>query len=229
MKLTPRSIVSASVAATLLSFANLAPAANVTWGPVTQITSPASLNQTGTFVSALNLGGTQGTLPIAGTDIVFTDGALTAAVGTGTVSNSYNATYYDPTTGDTNLDAVLDSHSYLAGANPAGRARIDLTGLTPGTPYLVQFIGVADIRTCCADRLQTVDDGFGNSSGPLQRGLANSVTGTFIADATTQSLFVSGSNDPGLSGLVLRAIPEPTSLTALALTATTTLLRRRRR
>ena len=234
MKLNARFLVTAAASAVasavVLSFANPASAAQVNWGSITgRIASPADLYQVGTFVTAVNMGGTQGALPIAGTDIVFNNGALTEAVGGGTVSNSYNAVYYDPTTGDANLDIVLDSHSYVAGNNPGSRARIDLTGLTVGTPYVVQVIGVADIRTCCADRLQTVDDGAGNLSAPLQRGLANFAIGSFTADATTQSLFVSGINDPGLSGLVLRAVPEPGSITALALAAATSLLRRRRK
>ena len=229
MKRIARVLVSASAAAVVLSLGTFASAAEINWGSVVgQITSPADLNQTGAFVTALNMGGGQGTLPVAGTDITFTDAALTEAVGGGTVNNSFNATYYDPTTGDLNLDTVLDSHSYVAGNNPDSRARIDLTGLTPGTPYVVQVIGVADIRACCADRIQALDDGAGNFSGDLQRGLANFVVGAFTADATTQSFFVSGINDPGLSGVILRAIPEPGSIAFLALAAGAGLLRRRR-
>jgi hypothetical protein len=218
----------AAAAAVVLCASAAAPAAQITWGPVGQISSTGSLDRTGTFVTALNLGGAQGPQAIAGTDITFTDAALTEAIGTGTVNNSYNATYYDPTTGDAALDAVLDSHSYLAGANPTGRARVELTGLTAGAQYRVQVIGVSDIRGCCSGRNQTVDDGAGNLSGPLQRGLANFVIGTFTADAATQNIFVAGDNDPGLSGLQLRLVPEPASAALLALGAVAGLLRRRR-
>jgi hypothetical protein len=229
MQSRTRSIVTTAAAAAVLSLGNLAPAADITWSPVTRITGPSSLNQTGTFISAINMGGGQGSLPIVGTDITFIDGAITAPVGGGAISNSYNSTYYDPTTGDINLDTVLDSHSYVENNNPNSRGRVDLTGLTPGTPYIIQVIGVADVRGCCSARIQTLDDGAGHISGDLQRGLANSVLGTFIADAATQSFFVSGVNDPGLSGLVLRAVPEPGAFTVLALAAAGTLLRRRRR
>jgi hypothetical protein len=100
--------------------------------------------------------------------------------------------------------------------------------LTIGTPYRVQVFSVADTRTCCADRIQTVDDGAGNTSGPMQRGLGNFVIGTFTANAATQSFFVSGVNDPGLSAVQLRAVPEPTSVALLSLGAAGLLLRRRR-
>jgi hypothetical protein len=226
MRYGTRSIMAAAAAVVLCVNAG-AWAASITWGSVGQITGTGSLDQTGSFVSAINMGGSQGTLPIAGTDITFVDGALTAAVGAGGISNSYNMEYYTPV-GETNLDAVLDSHSYVAGGGETARARVDLAGLTVGAPYRVQVIGVSDLRDCCSGRIQTVDDGAGSISGPLQRGLANFVIGTFTADAATQSLFVGGINDPGLSGLQLRLVPEPASAGLLALAAAVGLLRRRR-
>jgi hypothetical protein len=216
-------------AAVVFCASSAAPAAQITWGSVGQITGTGSLDQTGTLVTAINMGGSQGPQAVAGTDITFNDGALTSAVGTGAVNNSYNMTYYDPTTGDTALDTVLDSHSYIAGGNPNARAQVDLTGLTVGAPYRVQVIAVSDIRGCCSTRTQTVDDGMGNVSGALTRGMANFVIGTFTADAPTQSLFVSGVNDPGLSGLQLRLVPEPASAGLLAFGAVAGLMRRRRR
>ena len=215
-------------AAVVLLASTAASGAQITWGSVGQITGTGSLDQTGSFVTAVNMGGGQGPQVIAGTDITFTDGAITSAVGAGAVNNSYNATYYDPTTGDAALDTVLDSHSYIAGGNPSARGQVDLTGLTPGAPYRVQVIGVSDIRGCCNTRTQMVDDGMGNESGPLTRGMANFVIGTFTADSATQSFFVTGLNDPGLSGVQLRLVPEPASAGMLALGAAAALFRRRR-
>jgi hypothetical protein len=214
----------------LLSAGEAARAAAITWSGVSQITGTSNLLQTGTPVAALNLGGTAGApLPIAGTDITFVDAGLTAVVGAGSVSNTGNGGFYSPVTNNANLDAVLDSHSYITGNNPNSRGRLDLTGLTLGQTYLVQVIGVTDDRVCCTSRTQTVDDGLGHISGNLQRGLANFVTGTFTADAATQSIFVSGVNDPGLSGLVLRAVPEPGVTGMLAAGAAVAMLRRARR
>ena len=87
---------------------------------------------------------------------------------------------------------------------------------------------MSDIRSCCSTRTQTVDDGMGNVSGDLTRGMANFVIGTFRADAATQSFFVSGVNDPGLSGVQLRLVPEPASAGLLCLGAIAALFRRRR-
>ncbi len=213
----------------LLTTAGNAGAAAITWGGVSQITGTGSLIQTGTLVTAINMGGNGGNLSITGTDITFVDGGLTAAVGGGSVSNTGNGGFYSPVTNSTNLDAVLDSHSYITANNPNGRGRMDLTGLTAGQVYVIQLIGVSDDRACCSGRTQTVDDGLGNVSGSLQRGLANSVTGTFTADGTTQSVFVSGVNDPGLSGLILRAVPEPGTTGMLAVAGMAVLLRRSRR
>lgn len=205
-----------------------ASAALITWGPVTSITSPASLDQTGSFITAINAGGNGGApLPVAGTDVVFTDGGLTSA-SVGTITNTGNGGFYSPTTGDANLDAVLDSHSYLGGGNPNSRGQVTLTGLNPGTQYRLQVVGVSDDRACCADRIQTVDDGNGDVSGNLQRSLANTVIGTFTADAATQSFFVSGVNDPGISAYQLRAAPEPGTIALLALGGIGFLARRRR-
>jgi hypothetical protein len=209
--------------------APVASAASITWGSITQITGTSSLSQTGTFVTAVNLGGNGGSLAIGGTDITFSDGGVTAAVGGGGVSNSGNGGFYSPATGDTNLDAVLDSHSYISGNNPNGRGRIDLSGLAVGQAYQVQVIGVADDRACCGTRTQTVDDGLGNTSAAMQRSLAQSTIGTFTADATTQSFFVSGANDPGLSAFVVRAVPEPAAMGVLALGAGMLVRRRARR
>jgi hypothetical protein len=69
---------------------------------------------------------------------------------------------------------------------------------------------------------------MGNVSGELTRGMANFVIGTFTADSTTQSFFVSGVNDPGLSGVQLRLVRGPASAGLLALGALAALFRWRR-
>ena len=95
-----------------------------------------------------------------------------------------------------------------------GRGEIVLPNLTPGNSYQVQFIAVADDRTCCSTRSQTVDDGNGNFSNTLLRGTGDWVVGSFVADSLEQSIFVAGINDPGFSALVVRdtsAVPEPSS------------------
>ncbi len=224
MKLASRLLAGALVAVGTFS----ASAATISWGPVTTITSAGSLDQTGSLVTAINAGGNQGAQTVAGTDITFNDGGITTAL-TGTVSNSGNGGWYSPTTGNAGLDVVLDSHSYISGGNPGGRGQIDITGLTPGVQYRLQVVGVSDDRACCGDRIQTVDDGSGDVSGNLQRALANTVIGTFTANSSTQSFFVSGVNDPGISAYQVRAVPEPAVLGIFGIGAMGLLARRNRR
>ena len=224
MKFVAKVVAAAALAALSLS----ASAASITWGSVTTITSPSSLDQVGSFISAVNAGGTAGApLPVAGTDVTFVDGGPTSA-SIGTINNTGNGGFYSPTTGNANLDAVLDSHSYLSNGNPNSRGQVTLTGLTPGQGYRIQVIGVSDDRSCCLDRTQTIDDGNGDVSGALRRGSANAVIGTFTADSSSQSFFVSGINDPGLSGYQVRAAPEPATFGLLGVGAMAFLARRRR-
>ena len=100
--------------------------------------------------------------------------------------------------------------------NPA-TGSITVNNLTVGAIYQVQLIAVADSRGCCSARTYEPDDGQGNftTGVTLQRGLFQSVLGTFTADAATQTIQwrslndASGNNDPGFSGLiVLEIIPD---------------------
>jgi hypothetical protein len=225
MKIVSRLLAGALVAVGTFT----ASAATISWGPVTTITSASSLDQTGALVTAINAGGNQGPQAVGGTDITFNDGGITMAVNGGTVSDSGNGGWYSPTTGDAGLDVVLDSHSYISGINPNGRGQIDITGLTSGVQYRLQVIGVSDDRACCGDRIQTVDDGNGDVSGNLQRSLANTVIGTFTADSSIQSFFVSGDNDPGISAYQVRAVPEPAALGIFGVGAMGLLARRNRK
>jgi len=142
---------------------------------------------------------------------------------------SYDTGYYPGNTGDPDLNALLDSHSYRVG-NPT-TATISLLNLIPGTGYQVQLITVADNRGCCDNRVYEPDDGQGNFTTGLQlrRGNYESVIGTFTADNATQNILLrslnnaSGNDDPGLSGIVLfevsTIIPEPSTFLVWSLLA----------
>lgn len=126
----------------------------------------------------------------------------------------YNAAWFPNSTGDGDLDALLDSHSWL-GANP-GEVTVTINNLIPGNTYQVQLIAVADSRGCCAGRTYEPDNGLGvyNTGVQLSRGQFQQVTGTFTADAISQnilwrSLGAGGpNNDPGFSGLVVLRLPS---------------------
>ncbi|MEM7314838.1 MAG: PEP-CTERM sorting domain-containing protein, partial [Planctomycetota bacterium] len=88
-----------------------------------------------------------------------------------------------------------------------------------------QLIAGVDGRGCCQDRTQVMQDtldGSGNNSAPLARSSdltgsgirrANSVIGTFTADSTSQTIFISGATDPTISGYVLSQLGDVASLT----------------
>ncbi|MDB4713233.1 PEP-CTERM sorting domain-containing protein [bacterium] len=188
----------------------LSQAATVSWGPVGSGIQVGDLITDGSPYAAVNGGADTAGGAVTIGDNVFTVGPINTAV-TGSVSNTNNGGFYSPSSGDANLDIIMDSHTYISAANPNGVGQIDIP-VTPGNSYLVQFIGVGDDRGCCLGRTQFVEDGNGNISGALTRGDGDWVVGTFTADDVNQSFFVSGANDPGLSGLIVRdlgAVPEP--------------------
>jgi hypothetical protein len=216
----------ATSVALALAAAGQANAAEISWKPSFIIDDPSDIkNPPGSSVhAALDFNTAEGAATSPdGDDII--NGIPFIAVNNGSPGSvttsfsdgpSFNATYHPGGTGDGDLDDLLDAHSYLGGGT--GTATITLEGLSVGQPYLIQAIGVADLRGCCADRTYEPDDGLGNftTGVTVQRGLFQSTLGTFTADAETQafqwrSLGGMGNNDPGFSGLVVLAIPEPSS------------------
>jgi hypothetical protein len=215
----------------LLALGLLAPvqtnAAVISWGPtfvmddVSDVSNPAG----STVHFAADFNSVVGSTTPGGDDVInglpFTvvdqniPGLLTTTIANGP---SFNTIYHPGGTGDQDLDDLLDSHSYIA-ANP-GTASFTIEGLNTGDLYQIQVIGIADSRACCAGRIYETDDGQGNFTDPpfatLQRGMFQSVLGTFTADSSIQTFQLRslastpGNNDPGMSGLtVLRLIPEP--------------------
>jgi len=208
----------------------LSSGALVSWGAVGTNIQAGDILESGSPFLAVN-GGTDTAILTVGSN-TFYPSPFTGAV-SGSVSNTGNGGFYSPSSGDVNLDAVLDSHTYISGANPSGQGTVTIEGLTVGNTYEAQFIGVGDDRGCCAGRVQFVDDGNGNVSGGLTRGTGDWVVGTFVADAASQNFYVTGETDPGLSGLVIRdlgvtAVPEP-SAAVLSLAGLLGLMVRRRR
>ena len=205
-----------------------AQAAVVSWGAVGSGIQSTDLIETGSPYAAINGGADPATTFTIGTN-AFTGGGFVGAVA-GSVNNTVG-TFYSPATDNSNLDILMDSHTYISNANPNGVGVVAFP-VTLGNAYDVQFIAVGDSRGCCDTRAQFVDDGNGNTSGGLIRGTGDWVVGNFVADSELQQFFVAGATDPGLSGLIVRdlgpAIPEPGSA-LLALVGLLGLTARRRR
>ncbi|MCA9187803.1 MAG: PEP-CTERM sorting domain-containing protein [Pirellulaceae bacterium] len=128
--------------------------------------------------------------------------------------------------GNADLDQILNSHSWLGGTDV--NLPFQLTDLTPGVQYQVQFIAAADRRSCCRTRTQTLDDGNGHATDPLSREGVGSVIGVFTADDVSQLVNLSGATDPGLSAVVVRQVPEP-AMGGLFLLATLAMAAKARR
>ena len=226
---------------TMLAMAAMAcsgQAATIAWGAVTGVTSSTSIANNGTFVAAVNSAGTAQT--VNGVSFA-ANGGGTSTFWTGEGGNS---------TGDTGLDAILNTHvtSYGTPTHPSA-FQLDMTGLTIGQMYQIQIIGIHDLRGCCSGRTYTMPDDTGaapaytngtqlarNSGGNDGGGsgsAAGTVIGTFTADSVNDFILITntvapGGNDPGISGYSLRAIPEPSSTALLGLGGLALILRRRK-
>ena len=207
-----------SFIAVLTSCASFLSASEITWQPTFDLTSANQINTDGTFVAALNAvsDGNSQTVTVGGEDILFSADDI-APANTGT-SNYFTGSGGD--TGNSELNTVLNSHSYGGGG-----WSFQLTGLTGGTEYQIQLIGAGDTRGCCSARNQRAGDGESpeNVSGDFSRSGVGSVIGTFTAASSTQTISlldgINNGQDPGISAYILRstAAPTPRAPTDIAL------------
>ncbi len=209
-------------------------AAVISWGNPTTIAADSDVDTSGLLVGAWNIGDT-GVTSTTVNGVIFSP---LAAPDSTTIAVNSGALTVDPSPGEfksTNIAAGLPmapfntlSSSYQellqAGtANPnSSTLGITLSGLTIGSPYLVQIwvndsdsylSGNPHVGTTIVQGGPILDVNSTNAPG----GVGQYVTGTFNADAITQQILLSsGAGHVTLNALQLRAIPEP-SYTILAL------------
>lgn len=136
-----------------------------------------------------------------------------------TTSFATDGRTYSVSTGNAELDVLLNSQVFFDGRNIGSSAlNISLNNLVVGQAYQVQVIGAADNRVGSnVPSTVTLDDGEGNSvtglSGfaDLDSDLNSHVTtviGTFTADATSQAVnaVLEDKRNGGISGIILTAI-----------------------
>ena len=202
----------------------IAPAATISWQPAVANTTESDIITGGTLVVASNSAGA--------TDQTI-NGVTFTAQGGGPLASNAAGTFYTTgsganTTGSASLDALLDSHSYVAGS---GSFTFDITGLNVGDSYDIQIFAVGDTRGCCSTRTQSFSGDGVVFSDLLSRNDPSSVVGSFVADAEIQTITVNGPTDPGLSGFQVRnvtGIPEPSAFLLAGLSGLSLLLRRRK-
>lgn len=180
----------------------------ISWsGATLSGTGTANINTTGTLVEAHNVGSGAGAIT-AGT--VLFDAAETNPLGA--VFAGSNPTNI---TGDANFDAILNTASFAVVPST-----YTIDGLITGQNYLVQFF-TADSRSCCFNRIATLDDGDGGTISSLAMGNGYAFTGTFTALGATQDInfaWLSGHTTiPLINAWQLRTVPEPGTLALFGL------------
>ena len=237
-----RRIAVATAVVAVLAAAQMAQAADITWGAPQDITGNLSdFDTSGNFLYGYS--GDSLDRMVTGVGLFASAGLLPNGVYNAD-SNGNFATVYPGA--DAEYDDLIQNATW--GNNPTAPAPISLGGLTAGNLYSLQ-LWASDARNCCSGGIasgweKTYGDGNGNNvtitAGNLNGGnptaLPQYVIGTFMADGPSQTLefpdIGAGNSHPQYNALMVRdAIPEPSSV-ALALTGLLSLagcMRRRRR
>lgn len=160
---------------------------------------------------------------ITGSTTELIEGSVVSVIDTGTVAQDF---YRGPaTTGPTtsygftaaDYEAFLDDILFIG--SPYTET---LTGLVVGQAYEVQTFYV-DNRGPFDSRTQTVD-----GQTTLNAGIGEFTIGTFVAMATTQDIVFENTAQVHLNGIILAAVPEPSSVALLSLGGLSLLSRRKR-
>lgn len=215
-----------------LAFASLvgspARAANITWAAPTRITANSDvINNMGTLFGAANLGNGISAITVNGvtfnpfstnyTASSFTSGNFMLSAG-GFINggSTFGAPGSPFSALSTPYQRLLQSASYLSSTGPL---TLQINGLTVGQAYLVQF-WVNDAHEIQSLSSETISSGNSTSlqyttPGSPDGGTGQFVTGTFTANATSQSISFAGSGSPIagpetiLNAFQIRAVPEP--------------------
>jgi hypothetical protein len=220
--------------ASWLIAASVAPAAGITWNTAQNISADTDVSTTGTLLEAFALDSAGTTINgVAFQGITSGFGNHSLAIG---ANDSYSVTLRTISTlsdasGNAPYDKLPSEYQSLLGnmADPGDTevATLQLGGLTVGQTYQVELwmnfsddsVAVGEDLTVTAGNTATLSGNTTESNG----GLGQYITGTFTADASTESIAV---GDPDSSGAYLNGyevrnitpVPEPgTALFGLSL------------
>ena len=218
-----------SLATAIAILAGTANAATVTWGSVETITGGSNIQSAGvTDLAGANFGRTTGTTTIVNNGSVDIEFKSLNSGQNVTLSNGVNvaaASAWGNWGGNGGIsgvggtfETVLDYNLGIEEGNPLS-ATITLSGLTNGTQYQIQFF--ADSTGSNTQKISG-SDSMNSLTGKF-------VTGTFTADATSQVLTVTytDNNFAVANALTIGVIPEPATLGLLALGGLAMLKRKR--
>ena len=200
-----------------------ASAANITWDAPVAITTNGSASDVvnlGTTVEAQYATSGLGAQTVNG--VTFQEGFTNYATPNGTTTGALSGS-----TGNGAYDTILNGFAY-DGLNPN---TLTLTGLTVGKTYDVQIWGLDD-RDCCSSRTESFTGGS-NTSATFAVGSNVSITGHFVADATTQAVLLNGVDQSQMNlnafAVTTSNTPEPAALVLAGLGAVGLLVAARRR
>lgn len=186
-------------------------AATITWSSLNNAVDTDVLTEGG-LIEAANFGGTD--VPDVTVNTVLFPGV--DFPGGGTLSNisglPYNNFQKDHATATGGqIDTLFDTIGFLSGDS---FHEVELTGLTPGVAYKVQFF-IHHPPT--STRTLTLTDGA-SGTHVINNAPGGIVTGEFTADGTTQAVTLrSNQGSQLLNGYQLRVVPEPASLALLGI------------
>lgn len=206
---------------TCFAFAATSNAATITWGSWTGVTNNTAIQVLGgyTTVAGVNFNGSTTTINNGTVDVSFIGIARNAsgsAAGITVASSGFsfgstapgnsnvNSAVGSPQTWGTVLDRVIGTET---------PATINLSGLTAGDDYYVQFFSSAPDANILSDSKITSGGGDSPFFGAHAKGGTKYLIGTFTADATSQAFAVSGF-EPTYSALVIgvQPVPEPATV-----------------
>ena len=219
-------VLAAIVAAAGWMFAASAEAAPVTWGVWTGVTNEtAILTPAGFTYQGVNFNGLATTINNGTQNVVFTGNNQNATnmlpsgisvnnTGFAFAVGGNNSNVVAPVGAPVQWTSVLDQVIGDAGDNSAS---INLTGLSVGSSYSVQFFSSAPDANILTNSVITsgavASPAFGAHAGLATR----YIVANFTADATSQSFAVTGT-EPTYSALVIgtqvaaQVVPEPASI-----------------
>jgi hypothetical protein len=208
----------------------LCQAAPVTWGSWTAVSDNTAIQTLSGYapIAGVNFNGTTTTIPNGTQDVGFVGIAQNAS---GSVAGITVATsgfdFASTGGGNSNVVSAVGSPQTWAAAldrvigdfGAGAAATIQLTGLTSGTTYYVQFFSSAPDGNILANSKITSDGGespvFGNHGG----GGTKSIIATFTANSDSQQFVISGT-EPTYGALVIGVQPVGSDTTPPSWTAT---------
>jgi hypothetical protein len=192
-------------------------AAPITWGTPATIASPADVSTNGTSVFAYDWNSSTQTV----NGVAFTAPGASVSLSSGFAGHNFGGfvtgTAPPATSLDTAYKSILSGGQYTSGASAE---TVTLNNLTIGHQYVAQ-LWVDDSRSYGIGRSETLAGGANTAvldynTADAVGGVGQFVIGTFTADATTQSLTLTGNASTQLNALQLRDSSSPP---ALAITA----------